>query len=57
MKYAYIKEASMRYNTTVLCEALGVSRSGYYDWVLRKPSKRELANQQLLDKSIKGVGA
>jgi transposase InsO family protein len=40
----------MHYNTDVLCDVLGVSRSGYYDWKLRKPSKRELANQQLLDK-------
>lgn len=40
----------MHHNTAVLCNALGVSRSGYYDWKDRKPSKRERANQALLGK-------
>ena len=40
----------MHHNTAVLCDVLGVSSSGYYDWKGRKPSQRELANQQLLGK-------
>jgi len=34
----------------MLCEMLGVSRSGYYDWLDRKPSKRALENDRLLQK-------
>ena len=31
-----------------MCEYLGVSRSGYYDWLKRKPSKRNLENAEIL---------
>jgi putative transposase len=31
----------------LLCDVLNVSRSGYYDWLQQKPSKRAQANQQL----------
>lgn len=30
-----------------MCRVLGVSRSGYYRWVNRKPSRRDLDNQEL----------
>lgn len=30
-----------------MCRVLGVSRSGYYRWLKRKPSRRELDNRQL----------
>ena len=33
-----------------MCKVFKVSRSGYYDWVLRKPSQRELETQQIKDK-------
>lgn len=45
MKYAWIKEESS--NIRAACCALKVSRSGYYDWLQRKPSNRLKANQQL----------
>ena len=32
-----------------MCNALQVSKSGYYDWNERAPSKRSLANARLLD--------
>ena len=32
-----------------MCNALQVSKSGYYDWHERAPSKRALANARLLD--------
>lgn len=32
-----------------MCDVLGVSRSGYYKWRKRQPSKRTLYNQRLLD--------
>ncbi len=31
-----------------MCKALKVSRSGYYSWLTRKPSKREVENSKLL---------
>jgi putative transposase len=33
-----------------MCKMLSVSRSGYYTWRTRPPSKREMANQKLLEK-------
>jgi transposase InsO family protein len=30
-----------------MCKVLGVSRSGYYDWLKSKPAGRTLENQQL----------
>lgn len=39
-----------------MCELLRVSRSGFYAWIMRKPSKRDQANQ-LLDVKIKSVFA
>ena len=32
-----------------MCKMLNVSRSGYYTWRPRPPSKREMANQTLLE--------
>jgi len=31
-----------------MCQVLEVSRSGYYDWKDRLPSKRKLENQEIL---------
>jgi len=39
-----------------MCELLRVSRSGFYAWIMRKPSKRDQSNQ-LLDVKIKSVFA
>jgi putative transposase len=36
------------YTRTELCEAFEVSRSGYYDWLERKPSARQQANARLV---------
>ena len=30
-----------------MCQVLEVSRSGYYDWLNRKPSQRQLENEKL----------
>src|SRR6056297_3666477 len=40
MKYAWIHEHVDCFPVAVMCELLGVSRSGYYDSVDRSPSKR-----------------
>ena len=50
MKYAFIKEHQNHYPVQDLCSVLGVSRSGYYDWLIRKPSRRDQANTLLLNR-------
>ena len=35
-----------------MCEIFNVSRSGYYSWINREPSKRNILNQKL-DQNIK----
>lgn len=39
-----------------MCRVLGVSRSGYYAWLKRLPSAREMANRQLL-REIRAIHA
>jgi putative transposase len=48
VKYAFIKEQSAHHTVTKLCQVLGVSTAGYYDWRSRKASQRSLENQSLL---------
>ncbi len=38
----------MEFPLAQVCAVLGVSRSGYYAWLKRQPSKRQRANEQLL---------
>ena len=49
MKYAFIRNHAAEHPVTLLCQTLGVSRSGYYDWKRRKPGVRQQANSRLLD--------
>lgn len=56
MKYAFIKKERQHHSLVKLCKAVGVSRSGYNDWLTRGPSKRSLADEALLLK-IKEVDA
>ena len=35
------------WSITQMCEVLGVSRSGYHDWVVREPSTREMTDHML----------
>lgn len=37
------------YPVNAICEALEVSRSGYYDWTKREPSVRELRREQVIE--------
>ena len=48
MKHAFISSLSREHSVTRLCSALGVSRSGFYEWRDRKPSARARANERLL---------
>ena len=56
MKFQFIEEHRNEFAVNRLCQALGVSRSGYYAWRERPASQREMANQALLHK-IKAVHA
>jgi putative transposase len=47
-------DTEVHVDVAVACRVLGVSRSGYYDWLARPPSAREEANTLLL-KQITGI--
>ena len=32
-----------------LCTMMGVSRSGYYKWLKRKPTKRDINREQMIE--------
>lgn len=48
MNYAFIAAHTGEFPVGRMCEVLKVSRSGYYDWLKRKPSQRQKANEVLL---------
>lgn len=48
MKYAFIRQHDRELGIQPLCRALQVSRSGYYDWIGRRPSRRAIEDQALL---------
>ena len=50
MRYAFIEAHGEEFQVSQMCELLNVSRSGYYAWRQRPVSRREMANQQLLEK-------
>jgi RNase P/RNase MRP subunit POP5 len=45
--YQFIREHSSVFPVEKMCQTLRVSRSGYYAWKDRPPSKRELENQAI----------
>ena len=48
MKYEFMKEHRDRHKLESMCKVLKVSRSGYYAWKRRRPSKRQRENMELL---------
>ncbi|MCH9769631.1 MAG: IS3 family transposase [Gammaproteobacteria bacterium] len=54
MRYEFIKGHANQFSVDLICKILKVSRSGYYDWLTRTPSKRALANLQI-DIKIKSI--
>lgn len=42
-----MKALAVEFPVTQICEVLGLSRSGYYAWLHRRPSSRQRANEQL----------
>jgi transposase InsO family protein len=50
VKYAFAHEHRKRWPVGVTCRVLRVSRSGYYAWQRRKPSRRALREAELISK-------
>lgn len=50
MKYAFIQSHSREHKIIRMCEALGVSCSGYYAWLNRPESQRSKENRRLVTK-------
>jgi len=48
MKYGFIEEHREMYRIASMCAVLKTSRSGYYAWRNRQPSRRRIDNQELL---------
>ncbi len=47
MSYAFIRDHVAAFPVQVMCEVLGVSRSGYYAWAGRPESARAAADRDL----------
>jgi putative transposase len=50
VKYAFIRSEARNHAVTCLCLVLGVSRSAYYDWIDRPPSRRQVEDDRLTEK-------
>lgn len=50
MKYPFISRHRTVWSVSDLCLALGVSRSGFYEWHGRSPSARQCANERLISR-------
>jgi putative transposase len=50
VRYRFIKDNQSQFHTETMCRVLCVSRSAFYAWLKRAKSKREIANDQLLEK-------
>ena len=48
MKYAFIWRHRKQFKIARLCGALGVSRSGFYDWLSRPESRHAVEDRELL---------
>ncbi len=48
MTYGFIEEHRELYRVATMCTVLKASRSGYYAWRMRRPSRRQMDNQELL---------
>ena len=53
MKYAFVRDETDRHAVELLCDAVDVSRSGYYAWRARPLSKRAQTHQDLTPKITK----
>ncbi|MEY9455233.1 hypothetical protein ABIG07_004181 [Bradyrhizobium ottawaense] len=53
MKFAFVAKHRTIWPAAWLCDALGVSRSGFHAWLNRSPSARSRSDQELGGK-VKG---
>jgi putative transposase len=49
MKYRFIRKHATVYPVEKMCEALDVSRGGYYEWLHREPGKRAEESDKILE--------
>lgn len=49
MRFQFLKENQNKYNIKKACKILKISRSGYYDFLQRKKSKRVIENEALTE--------
>lgn len=47
--YQLVKANRAQFSARILCETLGVSHSGYYDWAKRAPRQRAVTNCRLTE--------
>ena len=47
MKFGFVAKHRGIWPVALTCDTLGISRSGFYVWLTRTPSKRSQANEQL----------
>lgn len=50
MKFGFVAKHRFVWPVAWLCEALGVSRSGFHAWLRRGPSARTIADEELTTK-------
>jgi putative transposase len=50
--YRFIAAERANYPVATMCRVLGVSRSGFYDWTTRPPSRRELDDRGLTSRIV-----
>ncbi len=50
MRFAFVAKHKAIWPVAWLCKALDVSTSGFHDWLNRKPAKRTLENEAVLDR-------
>ena len=49
MRFQFLKENQQKYNIKKACKILKISRSGYYDYLHRRKSKRSIENEALAE--------
>ena len=59
-RYQFVSDYKDQLSIAYLCKWFGVSKTGYYDWIKRKPSKRKLEDAQwkilIKDIFVKSMG-
>ena len=47
MRFSFIRAQEAKHDVTLLCQALEVSRQGYYAWLRRKPCRHSQRDEEL----------